>query len=52
MAIFDGIKRQLRSVIEWQSPHPNALFEQWTENGDEIKNASTHGFLIKNSREL
>jgi len=41
MAIFDGIKRQLRSVIEWDSPDPNALFEQWTENGDEIKNAST-----------
>lgn len=41
MAIFDGIKRQLRSVIEWQNPHPNALFEQWTESGDEIKNAST-----------
>jgi len=41
MAIFDGIKRQLRSVIEWENPHPNALFEQWTENGDEIKNAST-----------
>jgi membrane protease subunit (stomatin/prohibitin family) len=41
MAIFDGIKRQLRSVIEWENSHPNALFEQWTENGDEIKNAST-----------
>jgi len=41
MAIFDGIKRQLRSVIEWENPHPNALFEQWTESGDEIKNAST-----------
>ena len=41
MALFDGIKRQLRSVIEWQNPDPNALFEQWTENGDEIKNAST-----------
>ena len=41
MAIFDGIKRQLRSVIEWQNPHPNALFEQWTDSGDEIKNAST-----------
>ncbi|GAB4269708.1 MAG: SPFH domain-containing protein [Methylomicrobium sp.] len=38
--IFDGIKRQLRSVIEWNNPHPDALFEQWTDNGDEIKNAS------------
>jgi membrane protease subunit (stomatin/prohibitin family) len=41
MAFFDGIKRQLRSVIEWQNPQPDALFEQWTDNGDEIKNAST-----------
>jgi len=41
MALFDGLKRQLRSVIEWQNPSPNALFEQWTDNGDEIKNAST-----------
>lgn len=40
MAIIDGIKRQLRSVIEWHSPDPDALLEQWTENGDEIKNAS------------
>jgi membrane protease subunit (stomatin/prohibitin family) len=41
MAILDGLKRQLRSVIEWQNPHSNALFQQWTDNGDEIKNAST-----------
>jgi membrane protease subunit (stomatin/prohibitin family) len=41
MALFDSIKRQLRSVIEWENPDPNALFEQWTESGDEIKNAST-----------
>jgi len=40
MALFDGLKRQLRSVIEWENPSPNALFEQWTDNGDEIKNAS------------
>lgn len=40
MAILDGIKRQLRSVIEWKTPNPNVLFEQWTDNGDEIKNAS------------
>lgn len=40
MAIIDGIKRQLRSVIEWQNPDPDVLFTQWTENGDEIKNAS------------
>ena len=40
MAIIDGFKRQLRSVIEWQNTDADALFEQWTENGDEIKNAS------------
>jgi membrane protease subunit (stomatin/prohibitin family) len=40
MAIFDGIKRQLRSVIEWRDPLPEALFSQWSDNGDEIKNAS------------
>lgn len=40
MAIFDGIKRQLRSVIEWQTPSPDVLFYQWSDNGDEIKNAS------------
>jgi membrane protease subunit (stomatin/prohibitin family) len=41
MGLFDSLKRQLRSVIEWQNPAANALFEQWTDNGDEIKNAST-----------
>lgn len=40
MALIDGIKRQLRSVIEWQNPDPDVLLEQWTDNGDEIKNAS------------
>lgn len=40
MAILDGIKRQLRSVIEWKDPSDNSLFSQWTENGDEIKTAS------------
>ncbi len=40
MTFFDGIKRQLRSVIEWTNPRTDVLFSQWTENGDEIKNAS------------
>jgi membrane protease subunit (stomatin/prohibitin family) len=40
MAILDGIKRQLRSVIEWSDPGPDTLFYQWGDNGDEIKNAS------------
>jgi len=33
-------KEQLRSVIEWQNPDEGVLFQKWTENGDEIKNAS------------
>jgi membrane protease subunit (stomatin/prohibitin family) len=40
MGLFDGVRRQLRSVIEWANPDPGALFYRWTENGDEIKNAS------------
>lgn len=31
---------QLRSVIQWENPGPDSLFERWSENGDEIKNAS------------
>jgi membrane protease subunit (stomatin/prohibitin family) len=34
------ITHQLRSVIQWEYPDPNTLFQRWTENGDEIKNAS------------
>lgn len=40
MSIFGGIKNQMRSVVQWENPHPNALFERWSANGDEIKNAS------------
>ncbi len=40
MGLIDGLKRQLRSVIEWQDTDPDQLFYQWTDNGDEIKNAS------------
>lgn len=40
MALIDGIRRQLRSVIEWDNPDTDLLLAQWTENGDEIKNAS------------
>lgn len=35
-----SLKEQLRSVIEWRDPDPELLFERWTDNGDEIKNAS------------
>lgn len=37
--IWSATKRQLRSVIEWKNADDN-VFELWTENGDEIKNAS------------
>lgn len=40
MSLIDNIRRQLRSVIEWKEPGINALFHQWSDNGDEIKNAS------------
>jgi|GEM_PF-3053860 len=30
MAIFNGIKRQLRSIIEWQNPHQGANFDDDT----------------------
>ena len=32
--------RQLRSVIQWTDPAPTVLFSRWSDNGDEIKNAS------------
>lgn len=40
MTIYESIRRQLRTVIEWTDPLPEALFSQWSDNGDEIKNAS------------
>jgi len=40
MSISSKIKSQLRSVIQWDNPQPNALFVKWSEHGDEIKNAS------------
>src|SRR6185295_9144096 len=40
MGIFDALKGQLRSVIEWERPGPDELFRQWSADGDEIKNAS------------
>ena len=40
MGLWDGIKRQLRSVIEWENPAEDDLFYRWSDNGDEIKNAS------------
>lgn len=40
MGVIDGFRRQLRSVIEWDSDGGDLLFYKWTDNGDEIKNAS------------
>jgi len=40
MAFFDPLKRQLRSVIQWDNEHSDTLFYRWSSNGDEIKNAS------------
>ena len=40
MSVWDGVKRQLRSVIEWNNPGADELFYRFSENGDEIKNAS------------
>jgi membrane protease subunit (stomatin/prohibitin family) len=40
MGIINGLKRQLRSVIEWDTDDGSQLFYQWSDNGDEIKNAS------------
>ncbi len=40
MGMFDGMKKQLKSVIQWENPNPDALFYRWSDNGDEIKNAS------------
>jgi membrane protease subunit (stomatin/prohibitin family) len=38
--MWGSVKNQLRSVIEWTDVSPNAVFEKWSANGDEIKNAS------------
>jgi len=35
-----SFSRQLRSVIQWDNPDPTLLFQRWSGNGDEIKNAS------------
>jgi membrane protease subunit (stomatin/prohibitin family) len=36
----ENIRRQLRSVIQWEHPDPAELFHKWSDDGDEIKNAS------------
>ncbi len=38
--MFGSVKSQLRSVVEWSNPAPELIFQKWSSNGDEIKNAS------------
>ncbi len=38
--MWGSIKNQLRSVIEWKNPSPDAILEIWSVSQDEIKNAS------------
>jgi membrane protease subunit (stomatin/prohibitin family) len=38
--MWGSVKNQLRSVIEWKNPSPEAIFEKWSSEQDEIKNAS------------
>lgn len=40
MALWDSIKQQLRSVIEWEKASHDVLFTAWSTRADEIKNAS------------
>jgi membrane protease subunit (stomatin/prohibitin family) len=40
MGLFDGVKQQLRSVIEWKDPAPDLLVWRWDGSGDELKNAT------------
>lgn len=40
MGLWTSVTGQLRSVIEWKNPALDVLFQRWTDNGDEIKNAS------------
>lgn len=48
MGIFDGLRRQLRSVIEWEAQDETLLFDLWSRDNDEIKNASK--LLVKPSQ--
>ena len=40
MGLFNAVKKQLRSVIEWENASANDVFQKWSESADEIKNAS------------
>jgi membrane protease subunit (stomatin/prohibitin family) len=38
--MWGRITNQLRSVIEWNNPSSEVIFEKWSSSADEIKNAS------------
>ena len=38
--MWGSVKNQLRSVIEWKNAGSDVVFEKWSTNSDEIKNAS------------
>ena len=40
MGIKEKIKAQFRSVIQWEDPQPWQIFHRFTNDGDELKNAS------------
>lgn len=40
MGLFNAIKSQFRSVIQWENPDPQDIFFRWSDMGDEIKSAS------------
>ena len=40
MGIIDSIRRELRTVIEWDDRSHEIMFARWSKDGDEIKNAS------------
>jgi membrane protease subunit (stomatin/prohibitin family) len=40
MGLWDTVKGQLRSVIEWKDAPPDMLIWRWDGGGDELKNAS------------
>jgi membrane protease subunit (stomatin/prohibitin family) len=40
MALFDGLKNQFRSIVQWEEPEEFEIFRQFTDRGDELKNAS------------
>ena len=40
MGLWGALKGELRSVIQWENSNSDDLFYQWSDDGDEIKNAS------------